>query len=271
MRRNVVIALGVVVLIGLAILAYALFREPEQASGPIVAAPVIVETAPPATDAPTPAAQPTEAPAPAAAPTEPAQPTATAATQASPAEPAPAASEPLIFEIVQDRSQARFIIDEVLRGAPKTVVGATNQVAGQVAVDPANPAAAQVGMIQVNARTLETDNNFRNRAIKNQILNTNSYEFVTFQPTDLVGLPASVAVGQPFSIQIVGDLTIRDTTKPATFDVTVTPVSETQLEGLATVTIPYRDFGLAIPDSPSVDTVADNVTLELAFVAVAQG
>ena len=68
---------------------------------------------------------------------------------------------------------------------------------------------------------------------------------------------------------IVGDLTIRDTTKQVTFDVTLTPVDETRLEGLATLTIPYRDFGLAIPDSPSVDTVADDVRLELEFVAVA--
>ncbi len=140
----------------------------------------------------------------------------------------------MIFEIVQDQSEARFIIDEVLRGAPKRVVGVTNQVAGQIVVDPANPGATQLGTIQVNARTLATDNDFRNRAIKNQILDTNNYEFVTFEPTELVGLPESVTVGQPFSFQIVGDLTIKDTTQSVTFDVTITPVSETQLQGLAT-------------------------------------
>ena len=109
----------------------------------------------------------------------------------------------------------------------------------------------------------------RNRAVKNRILQTDAYEFVTFQPTQLTGLPESAAAGEPLSFQIVGDLTIRDTTKQVTFDVTLTPVDETRLEGLATLTIPYGDFGLAIPDSPSVDTVADDVTLELEFVAVA--
>jgi polyisoprenoid-binding protein YceI len=92
---------------------------------------------------------------------------------------------------------------------------------------------------------------------------------VSFQPTQLSGLPASVSAGEPFSFQITGDLTIRDTTQAVTFGVTLNPVDETRLEGLATVTVPYRDFGLVIPDSPSVDTVADDVTLELQFVAVA--
>ena len=157
----------------------------------------------------------------------------------------------------------------MLRGSPVTVVGVTDQVAGQIAIDPANPAATQLGEVRVNARTLATDNDFRNRAIKNQILDTNTYEFVNFQPTELVGLPETAPVGQPFTFQVVGDLTIRDVTQQVTFDVTVTPVSESRIEGVATTTFPYRDFGLRIPDAPSVDTVADDVTLELAFVAVA--
>jgi hypothetical protein len=56
---------------------------------------------------------------------------------------------------------------------------------------------------------------------------------------------------------------------PLAVGLTVTPVSESRIEGLATTTFPYRDFGLAIPDAPSVDTVADDVTLELEFVAAA--
>lgn len=249
MSKKLLILLGIVALVALAALLFAVFRPPEQASAPLEAAPVIIETAP-AAATPTPMS-------PAETPTQ-------AAAEASPA------GGPVVFEIVSAQSQARFLIDEVLRGRPVRVVGATDQVAGQIAVDRNNPAASQVGLIRVNARTLTTDNEFRNRAIKNQILNTNAYEFVTFQPTALSGLPASVAVGQTFTFQITGDLTIRDVTRSVTFDVTVTPVSETRIEGLATTTFPYRDFGLRIPDSPSVDTVADVVSLELEFVAEAQ-
>jgi polyisoprenoid-binding protein YceI len=278
MNRTVVIIAVVALVVVAAGLAYAVFRTPEEASAPIEAVPLAVDTVPP--PAPTvertatslPAAPATVAPE-ATAPSAP-EPSATpaleptATVEAEPTE-ASAAAGPILFEIVPDESEARFIIDEVLRGAPTRVVGATNQVAGQISVDPADPASAQVGRILVNARTLATDNEFRNRAIKNRILQTDAYEFVSFQPTQLAGLPASVAVGESFSFQITGDLTIRNTTKPVTFAVTLTPVDEARLEGLATLTIPYRDFNLAIPDAPAVDTVADDVTLELEFVAAA--
>jgi polyisoprenoid-binding protein YceI len=280
MTRNIAIVVGVLALIAVAALAFSVFRTPEEASAPLTAATLTIETSAPAAVAVAtepPVAEPTATPAPVAAPaeTEPAasptaapaeEPTATAEPTAEPA----AAAAPVIFEIVQAESEARFIIDEVLRGSPVRVVGVTDQVAGQIAIDPANPAATQLGEVRINARTLATDNDFRNRAIRNQILDTNTYEFVTFQPTELVGLPETVAVGQPFTFQVVGDLTVKDVTQPVTFDVTVNPVSETRIEGLATTTFPYRDFGVSIPEVPSVDLVADDVTLELEFVAVAQ-
>jgi polyisoprenoid-binding protein YceI len=278
--KNIAIVVGALALIALAALAFSVFRTPEEASAPITAATLAVETSAPApvveptatlelvVEATTaPAAEPAATAEPAAEPTAaPAEePTATAEPAAEPA----AAAAPVLFEIVQAESEARFIIDEVLRGSPVRVVGVTDQVAAQVAIDPANPGATQLGEVRVNARTLATDNDFRNRALRNQILDTNTYEFVTFQPTELAGLPETVTVGQPFSFQVVGDLTVKDVTQSVTFDVTVTPVSETRIEGLATTTFPYRDFGVSIPEVPSVDLVADDVTLELAFVAEA--
>jgi polyisoprenoid-binding protein YceI len=235
LKRNILILIVVVVLAAVAALAFSVFRTPEEASAPITAATLTIETSQPVAAQPTVA--PTVAPVAAEATAAPAEaPTAAPEPTAAP-DPAPA-TELAIFEIVPAESQARFIIDEVLRGSPERVVGVTDQVAGQVAIDPANPAATQLGEVRVNARTLATDNSFRNRAIKNFILQTDAFEFVTFQPTELVGLPETVTVGQPFTFQVVGDLTIRDVTRPTTFDVTVTPVSETRIEGLASVTSP---------------------------------
>ena len=173
------------------------------------------------------------------------------------------------MQIVQEQSEARFVIDEVLNNAPFTVVGTTNQVAGEIAVDAQNPSATQVGVIQVNARTLATDSQFRDRAIKNRILSTDMYEFVTFTPKQLVGLPASGTVGETYTFQIVGDLTIRDITREATFDVTVTPTSDTSLEGTAQTTIRYADYGITIPQVRQVASVSDEVRLEIDFVATA--
>lgn len=283
-KRNAVIVGAVLLLIVLAAGAFAVFRPPQEASAPITAPTLIVETA---TLAPTevavePTATPASAAAPTATPVAEAEPTATVAPepeptatavaeqQATPTEAAVVSSGPTLFEVVQAESEARFIVDEVLRGAPVRVLGVTDQVAGQLAVDPANPTAAQVGTILVNARTLTTDNENRNRAIKNAILRTDTYEFITFEPVELIGLPESVAVGQTFTFQIAGNLTIRDRTLPVTFDATVTPVSETRLEGTVSTSVRYADFGLVIPNVPSVTGVDENVTLELEFVALAQ-
>lgn len=176
----------------------------------------------------------------------------------------------MIFEIVSDESEVRFLIDEVLRNEPVTVVGTTDQVAGEFAVDAADLSTAQMGPIVVNARTLATDNDFRNRAIKNKILSTDTYEFITFTPTDIVGLSGSGTIGESYDFQIVGDLTIRDVTQAVTFDASATALSDSQLEGNAAVTILYDDFGLTIPASQSVSAVADEVTLEIDFVATAK-
>ena len=173
------------------------------------------------------------------------------------------------FEIQPGESEARFIIDEILRGEPKTVVGTTNQVAGQIAVDPTNPNGAQVGTILINARTLTTDSEARNRSLKNLILQTEAHEFISFQPTELVGLPPAARVGDMLSLKVVGDLTVRGVTRPVTFDATVMPETPSRLEGNATTTIRYADWGITIPQVSAVAGVSEEVRLELTFVATA--
>ena len=179
-----------------------------------------------------------------------------------------AGSDAQVVEIDPNASSARFVIDEILRGSPYTVVGTTNQVAGQIAADLDDLDAAQVGAIRINARTLTTDADGRNRMLKNQILQTDQHEYITFTPRQMIGLPATVTVGQSFTFQMVGDLTIKDVTREATFDVVVTPTAENRLEGTASSTIRYADWGVSIPQVPSVAGVADQVALHLDFVAV---
>jgi polyisoprenoid-binding protein YceI len=181
----------------------------------------------------------------------------------------PASESATVFEIQSTDSTASFVVDEVLRGSPYTVVGTTDQVAGQIAFDPADPSTAQLGTILVDARTLTTDDESRTRALGNRFLNTAQYEYISFTPTQLAGLPDSVTAGQAFTFQATGDLTIKDVTKEATFDVTVTPTSDGSLDGTATTTIQYADWGVNIPSVPLVASVDNNVTLQLAFSATA--
>lgn len=173
----------------------------------------------------------------------------------------------VVYEISQGESEVRFELDEDLRGTRITVVGTTDQVAGQLALDLSDLSTAQVGVIQINARTLATDNDFRNRAIQNEILDTGAFEFITFTPTAVNGLPASAAAGEEISFTIDGDLTIRDVTAPVTFTVTATAVSATQITGTATATVLRETYGLNIPEVPNVANVENEVDLIITFVA----
>jgi polyisoprenoid-binding protein YceI len=228
--------LTLLAILTLALSACGLLREPEEASGPLEAVPVTVEE--PAT-------------------------TETVTEEVTAAETA----QLRIFQIDQGASEVRFELDEDLRGQRVTVVGSTNQVAGELAFNLADLSTAQVGLIQVNARGLLTDNNFRNRAIHNEILDTGQYELITFAPTAIEGLPATAAVGDEISFNINGNLTIRDITQPVTFQVTALVQSENGLVGTAGTTIEREAFGLNIPSVPQVANVEPQVELYIDFVA----
>lgn len=228
------------------------------------AAPAPMATVPPAE---APAAETPAADAPAAE-----TPAADAAPAEQAAEAAPAASAGAItLQIVPGAAEARFLIDEVLMGQDKTVVGVTQQVSGDLTVDPANPAAAQIGEIRIDARDLTTDDNRRNNQLRRAILRSgeDQYRYITFRPTSISGMPAAVAVGETFTFQVTGDLTIIATTLPVTFDMTVTPVAENTLQGSGAATVRYADFGISIPSVPFVAGVQDDVRLEIDFTAEA--
>ncbi|HYO87293.1 MAG TPA: YceI family protein [Candidatus Limnocylindrales bacterium] len=181
-----------------------------------------------------------------------------------------AASAPVVFNITPGDSTVSFELDEDLRGVRTTVVGTTPDVAGQIAVDFSNPAASQAGVIRFNLRTLATDNDFRNRALRGQILQSaqDEFEFGEFTPTALSGLPDTpVEVGQTINFELTGDLRIRDVSNPVTFAVTLTVVSADEITGEATATVNRNDWGLTIPDVPSVANVEEEVLLTIRFVA----
>jgi polyisoprenoid-binding protein YceI len=172
-----------------------------------------------------------------------------------------------VFEIVPAESEVTFTLNETLRGLPTTVIGSSRQVAGQIAVDFDSPAASQIGPILINARTLLTDNEFRNNAIHSFILDSELYEFITFTPNQISGLSNDFVPDKPIPLQIEGDLTIREITQPVTFTGTITPNGRSQLIGFATAQILRSDFDLQIPNAPGVANVSEEVTLTIDFVA----
>lgn len=285
--RNTIRILLLLFIVVMALSACSLLQEPEEASGTIEAIPLEVATSAPALEPASeepaseePALEEPASEEPAAYPPPADEPVAEEVAYPPPAEESSSAAYPApeaatgaglqVYEISQADSQVRFELDEDLRGQRITVTGVTDQVAGEIAVDLADLASTQVGVIQINARTLATDNSFRNRAIQNQILDTGNYEFITFSPTSVEGLPDSVAIGEEVEFVLAGDLTIRDITESAQFFVTATAVSEDQLVGTAVASVFREDYDLQIPSVPNVANVEEEVELYIDFVANAR-
>jgi polyisoprenoid-binding protein YceI len=173
----------------------------------------------------------------------------------------------MVFQLVEGETEARFIINEVLRGEPTTVIGTTKAASGEIFINLDDLSATEVGMISVEAGTLRTDNNFRNGAIQDFILQTGKYPKITFSPTLIEGIPADVAVGDSFIFEMTGELTIREITQQVTFTIDVTAESETAVRGSASATVLRQDFDLTIPSVPQVASVEPEVVLELDFLA----
>ena len=193
----------------------------------------------------------------------------TEAAQLEPRQP-----ESIVYEVVDGESEARFIIEEVLRGEPNTVVGTTNGIDGSVAVEfQSND--IEIGEFVINVRTIETDDEVRDRTIRTLILESSKdqFEFSTFRPTQITGLPESVDVGDRLSLEVTGDLTVRDVTDSVTFDMNINIRSEREISGSASTTIRWEQFDITIPyvgGNSIVASVENQLDLEMGFVARAR-
>ncbi|MCX6017454.1 MAG: YceI family protein [Chloroflexi bacterium] len=193
----------------------------------------------------------------------------TAAAAVTVTAPAKLPAQARTFKLDPSRSIARFTLNEKLMGNPVTVVGETAGVEGEISLDASAPTQTKVGILKIDARGLKTDSNRRDGAIARFILQStqDAYQFITFTPKSIEGLPAVAEIGKPVMFKVVGDLTVRDVRAPVTFEVNATLKSADELVGVAKAQVLRSTFKLEIPSVPSVAEVTDEVALELEFVA----
>ncbi len=170
---------------------------------------------------------------------------------------------------ISSGSKAQFSLNELLRGKPVLVVGATDQIAGDITVTSMNPAVMTIGELKIDARTLKTDSRDRDGAIARMILKSSESgnEYITFKPTNVSDLPASIELGKEYAYKITGDLTVRGVTKSVTFNAKSVLKDANTLTGSADTTITYGDFGISVPDLPFLANVDKTTKLSVSIVA----
>ena len=211
---------------------------------------------------PPPAAQPTSAPA------------ATPAPTVAPEEPAEtvAASDGGTVITVTEDSEALYRINEQLanRNLPNDAVGTTSDIEGQIAFSADGTVDAERSKITVGVRSLQSDSGRRDRYIQRNSLESNQYPEVTIAVTELRGLSWPLPTSGEATFEMVGDLTIRDQTRSVTWETTAT-FTEGGVEGLAKTVVTFEQYEMTQPRVSIVLSVADEIRLEINFVATVSG
>lgn len=201
-----------------------------------------------------------------AKPTQVAGAAAPAAT--APAVNAPASGSGKVYKIDPAQSEVHYEVGETFLQGNRfnLAIGRTKGVAGEILVDMTNPAQSQIGTLVINVSQFTSDEDRRDNFIRRTGLESSKYPNATFKPTAIEGLPATVKAGDTLNLKVTGDLTVKETTKPVTWDVKLT-VNADQISGQATVQIKMSDFGVGPLKLPILST-EDDVKLVFDFVAV---
>lgn len=219
----------------------------------------------------------TPSPEPEAAEPEPTDPPAEAAADAEAAAEAttePAGEEPedgprtASFAIVPEESSAGYSIQEVFisdNNTLATAVGVTSIITGGLTLNYDDVTASEFEPFVVDISALTSDRSRRDRAIRRQWLESSTYPLARFEVSEVRGFPADPQEGEALSFQLAGDMTVKETTIEAVWDVTATLEGD-RLTGSATFDTFLADFDIPVPSIAGVLRVTDGITLRLDFV-----
>jgi polyisoprenoid-binding protein YceI len=215
---------------------------------------------------------------------EPNEPAAAEVEAEAPAEPAeaaeqaePSAASMQTFVIIPAESRASYIVDEEflqdalsklgIEAGQKDVIGSTQVVEGQIQLNP-DDLSAVLGEnnFTVDLSTLESDQDRRDKWIRENGPTFDRFPVAAFTATSLSGLPDSYNEGEELRFQVNGDLTVREVTVPVTFDAAATLNGDT-LSGVLVTRGLISDFGIEPPAFANTLTVADDLGIQVEFTA----
>lgn len=195
----------------------------------------------------------------------------------APAPEQPAAGGLRTFVIVPAESKASYIADEEffadalskygIDAGRQDTIGSTQEIQGQLQLN-LDDLAAALGdnSFTVDLSTLESNQGLRDGWLRRSGPQFGTYPQAAFVATAIQGAPASYTDGDEVSFQLIGDMTVREVTQPATFDVTAVLEGDT-IRGTAIATMLMSGFGIEPPSFANTLTVKDEFQIQVDFVA----
>jgi polyisoprenoid-binding protein YceI len=174
-----------------------------------------------------------------------------------------------LFRLDPDQSEMRYQADQRLleTNTFDSPVGRTNALDGYIVVDFDHPENSQVCEMVVNVSQLRSDSLQRDGILRLRYLETTYYPEARFVPTAILDFPPDPKEGEAFSFTLKGDLSIKQTTAPETWEVTAKLVGD-RIEGTAETVILMSTYEVGPINIAGFVETSDDVMLTLDFVAV---
>jgi len=178
----------------------------------------------------------------------------------------------LAFKIIPSRSEAAYFADEKLARLPlpSTAKGTTQDIEGEfyLTADGISLDSSRPSSFTVNLKTLNSDEDMRDRRVQNQGLETGTYPTATFTVSSVTGYDPAKPAGEEQTLKLTGIMDLHGVQKELTWDVKARREGNV-ITALATVNFKYEVFNIPVLNIAGIVSVQDNVTLQVQVVAQA--
>lgn len=175
----------------------------------------------------------------------------------------------ILLKIVPEESTVFYEVGETFLNQNNrfaTAIGKTSQVSGEIFANLENPLESRLGAFAIDISTFESDSSRRDNAIRRDWLESSTYPLAMFVPRSITNLPDTYVPGEPYTFEVQGELTVKQTTLGVTFVVTAQYEQE-QLTGSAETEILMSEFKIGPISIGGVLNTEDKVTIRFDFVA----
>jgi polyisoprenoid-binding protein YceI len=160
-----------------------------------------------------------------------------------------------------DASEVGYRVEEILFGVDTTAVGRTNQVTGSLTIDGTQVTAVE---FEVDVASIASDESRRDSQFRGRIMSADEFPTATFVLTEPIELGTEPSDGVEVDATATGELTLRGSTQPVTFDVVAK--QENGLIGVqGSIPVLFADYGIANPSFGGI-TTEDNGLVEFILV-----
>jgi len=119
------------------------------------------------------------------------------------------------------------------------------------------------GLLEITAESLFTNQNQRDSRMRSEILSIKSFPLITFKVKEAKITGNNVEEDGSLYMRLIGDLTIRDVTKPVQIPVKIKlnkNKDSASVEGKYTVN--FKDYNVPDPSLPIIGKVEENINID---------